>query len=198
MRIVWQLVFILLPFWAQAQELIPYNKAVPKITKDGTVKMPNGKGILKIEGYLDKNVTVFYIVRHAEKDTAGGSNADLNPIGRGRANALIDMFKRTRIQKVYSTDVPRTKSTAIPLAKFKRRPVEIYNAKKQKEFLESVLAEGSGRKIFIVGHSNTVPHLVNILRGGTEEKDLPDSEYSRMYIVSVKKIGDAKMQIINF
>jgi 2,3-bisphosphoglycerate-dependent phosphoglycerate mutase len=198
MKIVWQLVFILLPFWAQAQELIPYHKAVPKITKDGTVKMPNGKGSLKIEGYLDKNVTVFYIVRHAEKDTAGGSNADLNPLGRGRANALVNIFKRTRIQKVYSTDVPRTKSTAKPLAKFKRRPVEIYNAKKQKEFLESVLAEGSGRKIFIVGHSNTVPHLVNILRGGTEEKDLPDSEYSRMYIVSVKKIGDAKVQIINF
>lgn len=198
MKNVWQLVFILLPFCVKAQELIPYNKAVPKITKEGYVKMPDGKGALKIEGFKDKAVTVFYLVRHAEKDTAGGSNADLNPIGRGRANALVDMFKRTRIQKVYSTDVPRTKSTAKPLAKFKRRPVELYNAKKQKEFLESVLAEGMGKKIFIVGHSNTVPQLVNILRGGTEEKDLPDSEYSRMYIVSVKKLGDAKVQIIQF
>ncbi len=198
MKNVWKLVFILLPFWVHSQALIPYNKAVPKISKDGTIKMPNGNGTHKIEDYLDKNVTVFYIVRHAEKDTAGGSNADLNPIGRGRANALVEMFKRTRIQKVYSTDVPRTKSTAKPLAQFKRRPVEIYNAKKQKEFLETLLVEGKGKKIFIVGHSNTVPHLVNILRGSEVEKDLPDSEYSRMYIVSVKKIGDAKVQIINF
>lgn len=191
-------IFILLPFWIQAQELVPYKKAMPVVTKDGYVVMPLGKGKIKIEGFMDKGTTVFFIVRHAEKDTAGGSNADLNPVGRGRANALVKMFKRTHIHKVYSTDVPRTKSTAKPLAKFKKRQIELYNAKKQAEFVTTVMESCKGQKVFVVGHSNSVPYLVNILRGSDEEKDLPDSEYSRMYIVSVKKIGDAKVQVINF
>ncbi len=192
------LILILLPFCVKAQELIPYKKAMPIVTKDGYVMLPSGKDKIKIDGYLDKNTTIFFMVRHAEKDTAGGSNADLNPVGRGRANALVKMFKRTQIHKVYSTDVPRTKSTAKPLAKFKKRRIELYNAKKQAEFAVSVMESCKGQKIFVVGHSNSVPYLVNILRGVDEEKDLPDNEYSKMYIVSVKKIGDAKVQVINF
>jgi 2,3-bisphosphoglycerate-dependent phosphoglycerate mutase len=197
MKNVLNIIFILLPFCVQAQELIPYKKTMPIVTKDGYIVMP-GKDKIKIDNYLDKEATIFFIVRHAEKDTAGGSNADLNPVGRGRANALVKMFKRSQIHKVYSTDVPRTKSTAKPLAKFKKRRIELYNAKKQAEFAASVMESCKGQKIFVVGHSNSVPYLVNILRGSDEEKDLPDSEYSKMYIVSVKKIGNAQVQTIQF
>ena len=68
----------------------------------------------------------------------------------------------------------------------------------QKELLESLIKREKGKKIFIVGHSNTVPQLVNILRGSDIEKDLADSDYSTMYIVSVKQIGEAKVQMIQF
>ena len=68
----------------------------------------------------------------------------------------------------------------------------------QKELLESLIKREKGQKIFIVGHSNTAPQLVNILRGSDIEKDLADSDYSTMYIVSVKQIGEAKVQIIQF
>ena len=182
----------------QAQDLIPYKKAIPKISAKGILTMPDSQEKIVIEGFNDKDVTVFFIVRHAEKDTAGGNNADLNPIGRGRANALVSIFKKVHIHKVYSTDKPRTKNTAKPLAAFKRRPVEIYDTKKQKELLQSLIKLEKGEKIFIVGHSNTVPQLVNILRGADVEKDLADSDYSTMYIVSVKQIGEAKVQVIHF
>ena len=182
----------------QAQDLIPYKKAIPTISAKGILRMPNTQEKITIEGFNDKDVTVFFIVRHAEKDTAGGTNADLNAVGRGRANAFVSIFKKIRIHKVYSTDKPRTKNTAKPLAAFKRRPVEIYDAKMQKELLESLIKREKGQKIFIVGHSNTVPQLVNILRGSDIEKDLADSDYSTMYIVSVKQIGEAKVQMIQF
>ena len=198
MKKIIYLLITLIPILTQAQDLIPYKKAIPKISATGIITMPNSQEKITIEGFNDKDVTIFFIVRHAEKDTSGGTNADLNPIGRGRANAFVNIFKKIRIHKVYSTDKPRTKNTAKPLAAFKRRPVEIYDAKMQKELLESLIKIEKGKKIFIVGHSNTVPQLVNILRGSDLEKDLADSEYSTMYIVSVKQIGEAKVQIIQF
>ena len=198
MKKIIYLLITLMPILTQAQDLIPYKKAIPKISATGIITMPNSQEKITIEGFKDKDVTIFFIVRHAEKDTAGGNNADLNPVGRGRANALVRIFRKVHIHKVYSTDKPRTKNTVKPLAAFKRHPVEIYDAKMQKELIESLIKLEKGKKIFIVGHSNTVPQLVNILRGSDVEKDLADSDYSTMYIVSVKRIGAAKVQIIQF
>jgi 2,3-bisphosphoglycerate-dependent phosphoglycerate mutase len=179
-----------IPFLALSQSVVPYKTDV-KISKKGTI------GKVKIEGFNDPNTTVFFIVRHAEKDTTGGSNADLNAIGRGRAQAEVKMFKKVNIDGVYSTDRPRTRNTAAPIAADKKRTVEIYDAKKQEELLEKLAVQG-GKHFFIVGHSNTVHQMVNILRGSDEEKEFSESDYSRLYIVSVKKIGDAKMELIKF
>lgn len=192
------LLIILMPILTQAQDLIAYKKALPKISATGFITMPNSQEKITIEGFNDKDVTVFFIVRHAEKDTTGGTNADLNAVGRGRADALVHILKKVHVHKVYSTDKPRTKNTAKPLAVFKRRPVEIYDAKMQKELLESLIKIEKGKNIFMVGHSNTVPQLVNILRGSDVEKDLSDNDYSTMYIVSVKHIGEAKVQVLHF
>ena len=186
-----------MPFLTQAQDLIPYSKPLPTILKDGTVKMPDG-GLVKIEGFRDKETVVIFMVRHAEKNIAGGSNADLDAVGRGRAKALAGILKKMKIQKFYSTDVPRTKNTAKPLAELRKKPVEIYDPKKHKELFESILNTQKGNKILVVGHSNTVPQMLNILRGSTDEKDIPDNEYSRLYIISVKKMGEAKVTLINF
>jgi 2,3-bisphosphoglycerate-dependent phosphoglycerate mutase len=180
----------LMPFLAFSQSVIPYKTNV-KISKKGTI------GKLKIEGFNDPNTTIFFIVRHAEKDTTGGSNADLNAIGRGRAQAEVNMFKKVKIDGVFSTDRPRTRNTAAPIAANKKCTVEIYDAKKQRELLEKLAVQG-GKHFFIVGHSNTVPQIVNILRGSDEEKEFSESDYSRLYIVSVKKTGDTKMQLIKF
>jgi 2,3-bisphosphoglycerate-dependent phosphoglycerate mutase len=184
------LCFFLLPFMSFNQSVVPYKTDI-KISKKGTI------GKLKIEGYDDPNTTIFFIVRHAEKDTAGGTNADLNAIGRGRAQAEVKIFEKVKLNGIFSTDRPRTRNTAAPVAASKKLTVELYDAKKQKELLEQ-LAVQKGKHFFIVGHSNTVPQIVNILRGLDEEKEFSESDYSRLYIVSVKKNGDTKMQLIKF
>jgi phosphohistidine phosphatase SixA len=172
------------------QSVIPYKTNV-KITKKGSI------GKVNIEGFNDPNSTVFFIVRHAEKDTAGGSNADLTAIGRGRANAVVNIFKKVKLDGVFSTDRPRTRNTAAPIAASKNLTVELYDAKKQNELLAKLTVQ-AGKHFFIVGHSNTVPQIVNILRGADEEKEFSESEYSRLYIVSVKKTGETKLHLIRF
>ena len=191
---------------AQNTDVVAYKKPLPSISKKGVVKTTDGK-VLKIEGFNDAETTVFFLVRHAEKDTAGGTNADLNAIGRGRAAILPKILKKINISAVYSTDKPRTRNTAAPVAKAKGRVVEIYDAKKQAELAQELSEKGNGKRYFIVGHSNTIPQLAMqlSLRGtkqpageGKPTADLPDNEYSLLYIVSVKKIGEAKVEVIRF
>jgi 2,3-bisphosphoglycerate-dependent phosphoglycerate mutase len=179
-----------MPFLAYNQEVTPYNTNL-KMSKKGKI------GKVQIEGFNDPNTTIFIIVRHAEKDTSGGSDADLNTIGRGRAQALARIFAKIKLNGVFSTDRPRTRNTATPIAADKKLTLELYDAKKQKELLEKLAVQG-GKHFFIVGHSNTVPQIVNILTRTDEEKDILDTDYSCLYIVSVKKIGDAKVQLIKF
>ena len=184
---------------AQNLAVVPYKKALPTIKKDGTIKTTDGK-TLKIEGFNDAETTIFFLVRHAEKDTSGGTNADLNPIGRGRAAILPKILKKIKISGVYSTDKPRTRNTAAPVAKAKGQTVVIYDAKKQAEFIKNLLNQGTGKRYFIVGHSNTIPQMAyQILRGDEKPTaDLADDEYARLFIVSVKKGKEAKVEVINF
>jgi phosphohistidine phosphatase SixA len=197
MKFLFKITFLIMPIWLFSQNITPYTNKIPRILPDGTVSMPDGKD-LKIEGFQDKDITIFFIVRHAEKDTAGGANADLNDIGRGRADILPKIFRKIHLKKIYSTDRPRTKNTAKPLAASKKRPVEIYDAKQQKALLQQLLEQNKGNRILLVGHSNTVPQLINILRGNEEEKEFSESDYSRLYIVTVKKIGEAQVTMIRY
>ena len=189
------ILLFLVPFVGYNQTVVPYAKPCPKISSDGKITMPDGQTMV-IENFSNTEGAVFVIVRHAEKDTAGGSNADLNPVGWGRAEALRKILKKVKINGVYSTDKPRTRHTAEPTAKSKRRKVALYDAKKQPELLRG-LVDKKG-KYLIVGHSNTVHQLVNILTGKDDEKEFPESDYSRLYIVSVKKIGEAKVLMLRF
>ncbi len=197
MKFLLKIVLFLCPLTVFCQDIEPFKNKIPRILPDGTVKMAEGKDI-KIDGFQDKETTVFFIIRHAEKDTAGGTNADLNAVGRGRAITFPKIFRKIHLSKIYSTDRPRTKNTARPIANAKKRPVDIYDAKQQKELLEKLVKNNKGDKILLVGHSNTVPQLVNILRGTDEEKEFSESDYSRIYIVTVKKIGDVQVHLIRF
>ncbi len=66
-------------FTMQSQTTISYTKPLPKINAQGMITMPDGQ-TQTIENYSDTEGSVFFIIRHSEKDTTGGSNADLNPI----------------------------------------------------------------------------------------------------------------------
>lgn len=187
------LILIFLPFtiFAQQGKTMPYKKKLPIISKEGIITMPDGKKV-EIPNFNQKEVTIFFLIRHAEKDTAGGSNADLNPIGRGRAEALPKMFKQLKFHGIYATAVSRVQSTVAPLAKAKGQHVKTYDAKYQQTWINNLLLY-KGKYIFIAGHSNTIPPLVNILKNENVEQNLEDQQYGCMYIVAARSIGDASV-----
>jgi phosphohistidine phosphatase SixA len=132
--------------------------------------------------------TIYYIVRHAEKETTNTMTSDvpLSEAGKQRAQALKDLLQKEHITQIFSTNYIRTKSTGQPLADAIHVPIEIYNPKDSAFISKIKTLDGN---VLIVGHANTVDDLVNSLTGKKElAGDLPDSEYGDLFVV--KKNGN--------
>ena len=148
--------------------------------------------LLLFTSVLNAQKQRFIILRHAEKDTtvAGSqmmqADPPLNAKGQERAASLIQAFKKYKIDKIYSTNYNRTKSTVLPLANAIGLSIINYDPKQLKSFAEELKAEVNHSKtILIVGHSNTSPRLVNMLLGKDEYKDLDESVYNQYWIVKL-------------
>ena len=137
----------------------------------------------------------YYVVRHAEKETASTgtvmntpNDPPLSAAGRVRAIELRETLKNKGIQYIFSTNTTRTISTAQPLNELEgNTQIEIYNTRDSLDFLIDKLKAIKKGNSLIVGHSNTVDDIVNKLVGETKvPKDLPDSEYDNLYIITKK------------
>lgn len=137
----------------------------------------------------------YYIVRHAEKETASTgttmstpNDPPLSAVGRVRAIDLKETLRDKGITYIFSTNTVRTISTAQPLNELKGSThIELYNTRDSLDFLIQKLKGIKKGNSLIVGHSNTVDDIVNKLCGETKVPgDLPDSEYDNLYIVTKK------------
>ena len=129
--------------------------------------------------------TQYFIVRHAEKETAAAMNADvpLSEAGKQRAQALREVLEKETIRHIYSTNFIRTRATAQPLADAKGLSIEIYNAA-DSSFADRLKKENGN--VLVVGHSNTVDDLLNKLLGEKRFTDLADTRYGDLFVVRRK------------
>jgi len=130
-----------------------------------------------------------YIVRHAEKTPPVGNSTDvaLSAEGEARAQALKEVLKKEKIELVYSTNTIRTKTTAKPTADHFALTIETYGPRPDSAFIN--MLKNSKKNILVVGHSNTIDDIANMLTGTTDAGgDLKDSEYDNLFII--KRKGD--------
>ena len=134
-----------------------------------------------------ENTSVYYFIRHAEKDRSDSTNKNpsLTIQGLERANKWALFFKDKNIAAVYSTNYIRTQQTALPIAKEQNIEIISYTAKEL--ISEKFIANNKGKNIVIVGHSNTTPELVNSLLGEKKYEDIADSENNNVFIVTLNK-----------
>jgi broad specificity phosphatase PhoE len=140
------------------------------------------------EERLTAETTTYYFIRHAEKERtdATNKNPELNTLGEKRAVLWRDYFKNTGFDAIYSTSYKRTQQTAEPTAIAKKLtiknydPVTLYSP----EFAE----ETKGKRVLIVGHSDTTPAFVNMILGHTKYKDIDDNDNSKLFIITI--LGD--------
>lgn len=122
--------------------------------------------------------TAIYIVRHAEKGTEG-KDPDLTANGQARARTIATILQQAGVTHVFSTPTARTRQTAQPLAERAGVAVEAYDPRAPQALADKVHALDGA--VLIVGHSNTVPALVRLFGGEAPEKELSESDYSRLY-----------------
>ena len=122
--------------------------------------------------------TVF-IVRHAEK-ADGSKDPGLSEAGRGRAEALANMLRDSKISVIYTTEFKRTQQTAAPLAKALGLTVTTLPAENQAELVAKLRT--STATSLVVGHGNTIPDIIKAL-GITEPVNIPESDYDNLFVV---------------
>ena len=126
-------------------------------------------------------ITTIYIVRHAERQDSS-SNSPLSPAGHARANTLTHVLKDEGIAAIFVTNLQRTQQTAAPLAAATGlTPIE-YPATVPQTAVDEVLANHTGGRILIVGHSDTVDDIAAGLGAGGLT-DLAGTQFDRLFVV---------------
>lgn len=128
-------------------------------------------------------------MRHAEKDIseeADTANPDLSAAGKQRAEKLVAFAGKYQPDAIFSTDYIRTRETVRPLARSRRMFTQIYDPRDLPKVKEMILS-GKFKNLVVVGHNNTTPALVNLLLGEDKYKILPESEYTKIWVVKIKR-----------
>lgn len=130
-----------------------------------------------------------YVVRHAEKLTDNPKERDpqLSQLGIERAEALKKYLGGKGIDSIFSTNFKRTKLTGYPLADKMGLTVKTYAQDKQKALVKQLLANAVGKKIVIIGHSNTVLDIISAFGGEKPMKELiEETDYDYIFALTIK------------
>ena len=132
----------------------------------------------------------YYLIRHAEKVRTDPKNEDPNLDAKGmmRAKTWAAYFEPTQIDEIYTTDYLRTKQTISLVAEQKMISPKIYD--QNTIYSEEFLKETNGKNVLIVGHSNTIPYLVNNLINEEKFTEMDDSDNATLFKVTID--GDSK------
>lgn len=130
--------------------------------------------------------TLIFVVRHAEKAGDHPRDPTLSEEGLRRALALAAMLQPEALQAVYATPYRRTQLTAAPTAAAKDLSITVRPAGESADSLAQVLrSRHAGQRVLVVGHSNTVPALVEALAGQPIDA-IPEQQYDRFLVVRLQ------------
>ncbi|WP_229316440.1 histidine phosphatase family protein [Flavobacterium ammoniigenes] len=126
--------------------------------------------------------TQYYFIRHAEKADSS-KNPDLSEKGLERAQEWKTLFSEINFDAVYSTDFNRTLQTIQPIVEGNNQLLKIYNPKMID--IEAFKKETHGKTILIVGHSNTIPNMINQIIKENKYTNIEENEFGNLYIVTL-------------
>jgi broad specificity phosphatase PhoE len=142
--------------------------------------------------------TLIVVVRHAEKGTDDPEDPSLSEIGQQRALALAEVLADSGVDAIYTTQFRRTRETAAPLAESlgleaQVRPIDASNAATYADDLAAhIRGTHKGQTVLVVGHSNTVPAIVEAL-SGVEASAIDEAEFTRLYMIARDRSGNARV-----
>lgn len=121
----------------------------------------------------------YYVVRHLQK--AEGRDPGLSEEGRRNAAMLADSLAAEAPAAIYVSSTRRARETAAPLAARLGLTVKEYDPRDTPGLVARVAAEPGS--VLVVGHSNTVPDIVERL-GGVRPADLSEQDYGDLWVIA--------------
>ena len=151
----------------------------------------------RAQGAQPGNTTII-LVRHAEKAAEPAADPALTAAGAARAESLADLVKDAGVRAVISTQFVRTRTTAAPAATRLGLAVDILDARlTARATADSLLARHRGHTVLVVGHSNTVPAIVEAL-GAPKPADICDAGYDNVFIVTMPVSGPTSVMRLHY
>lgn len=137
--------------------------------------------------------TTIVLVRHGERLTDDPRDPGLSPAGEARAQALADALQGAQVSAVYATELKRTQATAEPVAKRFQLGVQVSpSGRPAGELAQEILRRHAGETVVVVGHSNTIPGIVQAL-SGQPAGTIQDHEFHHLFVVVVPPAGPARV-----
>lgn len=130
-----------------------------------------------------------YVMRHLDTP-AGERDPDLTAEGRQNAQALVKWFEGKPIAAIYITEFKRTRQTATPLATARGLAIKTYDPANTPALIAALKAEHG--PVLIVGHSNTVPDIVEQL-GGERPSALAHEDFGDVWTIVPGRTTRAKL-----
>jgi broad specificity phosphatase PhoE len=122
-----------------------------------------------------------FVVRHAERADQSRDSA-LSAAGEARAAALARHLKDAGITAAFVTDLQRTRLTAAPLTDALGLKPIVLSAAATKDAVDRITREHAQDIVLVVGHSNTVPEVLNLF-GHPEPVTIRDDEYDALFVL---------------
>jgi broad specificity phosphatase PhoE len=142
----------------------------------------------------DSSLTTVIFVRHAERnDKFLGSDPPLSAAGAARAQALARVLGETHVAAIYVTEFARTRQTAEPLAKLIGDSLRVLRGEDFAAQARRIRSETQGRTALVVGHSNTVPQLIQALTGTAV--DFGHNRFDLLYVAFLYPGGSKQLRI---
>jgi len=120
-----------------------------------------------------------YVVRHLHTP-AGAQDPDLTPEGKAAAVRLGILLQRDPPQAIYVSATKRAQQTAAPVAQRFGVTPRVYDPSNTPSLVAAALREEG--TVLIVGHSNTVPDIIEQL-GGTRPAALVHEDFGDIWRV---------------
>jgi phosphohistidine phosphatase SixA len=140
---------------------------------------------------LSASTTLVMVVRHAEAVAGAGEDPLLSADGEARAQRLAALMTTAQgfaPDGIVVSGLRRTQETARPLAAALGVPVVVVEESDPRAVAERALAEFQGQRVLIIGHSNTVPAIVQRLSREAVPA-MSETEFGTLYAVAVPRFS---------
>lgn len=137
--------------------------------------------------------TTVILVRHADRN---GNLDDLNDLGDIRAGVLAHVMDKAGLDAIIRSDAARAAQTAAPTATAEGLTPVVLTANDVPAFVDEIRANHRGETVLVVGHSDTVPQIIDAL-GGPTLGNIPGGEFDNLFVLTLCRCKWGQTRLTN-